>query len=94
MKLGDYKKAMRPKKYLTSKFVVYDGSIDDREKFANGGTLSIKEILKNMAEDRTYTPPIDLSAKGRGLPAGFRKAKKELREEIPNFDELYNTQRF
>lgn len=36
MKLGDYKKAMRPKKYLTSKFVVYDGSIDDREKFAEG----------------------------------------------------------
>ena len=29
MKLGDYKKAMRPKKFLNSSFVVYDGSIDD-----------------------------------------------------------------
>jgi len=43
MKLGDYKKAMRPKKYLTSSFVVYDGSIDDqtvdRVKLAEAGFI-------------------------------------------------------
>ena len=42
-----------------------------------------------MALDRTYVPPINLATKGRGLPPGFRKAKQELREEIPDFDELY-----
>lgn len=40
MKLGDYKKAMRPKKFLNSSFVIYDGSIDDtiveRENFKKG----------------------------------------------------------
>ena len=51
--------------------------------------INIKEILRNMALDRTYVPPINLAAKGRGLPPGFRKAKQELREEIPDFDELY-----
>ena len=66
-----------------------------RQKFANGGRIgfqdgiNIKEILRNMALDRTYVPPINLAAKGRGLPPGFRKAKQELREEIPDFDELY-----
>ncbi len=52
MKLGDYKKAMRPKKFLNSSFVVYDGSIDDREvspsletreEFAIGGETVIRE---------------------------------------------------
>jgi len=60
-----------------------------REEFSDG-TPPIKEILRNMAQDRMYEPPINLAAKGRGLPAGFKKAKEELRKEIPNFDELYN----
>ena len=51
--------------------------------------MDIKEILRKMAEDRTYVPPIDLSTKGKGLPPGLLKAKEELRKEIPNFDELY-----
>ena len=49
----------------------------------------IKTILKKMSEDKTYVPPINLAAKGRGLPKGFKQAKKELREVIPDFDELY-----
>ena len=64
-------------------------SLETREEFSEG-TPDIKQILRNMAEDRTYEPPINLAAKGRGLPPGFRKAKQELRKEIPDFDDLYN----
>jgi hypothetical protein len=70
-------------------------AIEKRNPKADGGRMEfqdgtdIKTILKKMAEDRTYEPPINLAAKGRGLPKGFRQAKKELREEISDFDELY-----
>ena len=80
-------------KDLLATIELYD---DDTPGMARGRRIpfqdgtDIKTILKNMALDRTYVPPINLAAKGRGLPPGFRKAKQELREEIPDFDELYN----
>ena len=45
MDIGKYKKAMRPKKYLDGKFVIYDSSLPDtsdaqletRDTFAIGG---------------------------------------------------------
>ena len=82
-------------RYLTSPKKVRKFGFDQPEFKADGGRIpfqdgtDIKTILKNMALDRTYVPPINLAARGRGLPPGFRKAKQELREEIPDFDELY-----
>ena len=67
MKLGDYKKAMRPKKYLTSKFVVYDGSIDDREKFANGGIADeLKEFIEKFKLENERIPTQNEIIKGTG----------------------------
>ena len=80
MNVSEYKQMMA---YLTRPAMAKGGRVE----FQDG--TNIKEILKNMALDRTYVPPINLAAKGRGLPKGFRQAKKELREEIPDFDELY-----
>ena len=80
MKVSEYRQMMS---YLTRPAMAKGGRVE----FQDG--TNIKEILKNMALDRTYVPPINLAAKGRGLPKGFRQAKKELREEIPDFDELY-----
>ena len=41
--------------------------------------LSIEEyedIFRKMAKDRTYEPPLDISAKGKGLSANYKKAKE------------------
>ena len=81
MKVSEYRQMMS---YLTRPAMARGGRIE----FQDG--TDIKTILKNMALDRTYIPPINLAAKGRGLPPGFIKAKQELRKEIPDFDDLYN----
>ena len=61
MKLGDYKKAMRPKKFLNSSFVVYDGSIDDqtverKELAIGGGVIKGKDLgtREGFGRPRTY----------------------------------------
>ena len=83
-----------PKKQEVENIEAFN-EFNKRNPKADGGRMEfqdgtdIKTILKKMAEDRTYEPPINLAAKGRGLPKGFRQAKKELREEISDFDELY-----
>ena len=53
--------------------------------------LSIAEyeqIFRKMAADRTYEPPIDISAKGKGLTANYIKAKENLKIEIPQLQKL------
>lgn len=50
--------------------------------------MDIEQILRLMAEDRTYVPPIDIAARGKGVSSEYRAAKNKLRQEIPNFDEL------
>jgi hypothetical protein len=37
-----------------------------------------------MVNDKTYKPPINISASGKGLTANYRQAKTNLKEEIPN----------
>ena len=43
-----------------------------------------EKILRNIVKDKTYKPPIDISAAGKGLTANYRQAKINLKEEIPN----------
>ena len=53
--------------------------------------LSIEEyedIFRKMAKDRTYEPPLDISAKGKGLSANYKKAKVNVKKEIPQLQKL------
>ena len=53
--------------------------------------LSIEEyedIFRKMAKDRTYEPPLDISAKGKGLSANYKKAKGNVKKEIPQLQKL------
>ena len=82
MKLGDYKKAMRPKKFLNSSFVVYDGSIDDtiveREEFSEGTKTKLVEFVKNFKKANGTTPTIMEIA--RGAKASTTSVRKYLKE--------------
>ena len=49
-----------------------------------------EQIFRKMANDRTYVPPIDISAKGKGLTANYIKAKANVKNEIPNLQTLLN----
>jgi len=53
--------------------------------------LSVGEyenMFKKMATDRTYEPPVDISAKGKGLSANYIKAKANVTKEIPQLQKL------
>jgi hypothetical protein len=53
--------------------------------------LSVGEyenMFKKMATDRTYEPPVDISAKGKGLSANYKKAKANVTKEIPQLQKL------
>ena len=67
------------------KINVADRTIQQKVNIATD--LSVPEyekILRNIVRDKTYKPPIDISAKGKGLTANYRQAKTNLKEEIPN----------
>jgi AraC-like DNA-binding protein len=67
------------------KINVADRTIQQKVNIATD--LSVPEyedILKNIVNDKTYKPPIDISAAGKGLTANYRQAKTNLKEEIPN----------
>jgi len=74
----------------------YKINIEDRniKKLINISTdLSVDEyenIFRKMATDRTYEPPIDISAKGKGLTSNYRKAKANVKKEIPQLQKLIN----
>ena len=67
------------------KINVADRTIQQKVNIATD--LSVPEyekILRNIVKDKTYKPPIDISAAGKGLTANYRQAKINLKEEIPN----------
>jgi len=67
------------------KINVADRTIQQKVNIATD--LSVPEyekILRNIVNDKTYKPPIDISAAGKGLTANYRQAKANLKEEIPN----------
>ena len=67
------------------KINVADRTIQQKVNIATD--LSVPEyekILRNIVNDKTYKPPIDISAAGKGLTANYRQAKNNLKEEIPN----------
>jgi len=47
-----------------------------------------EQIFRKMANDRTYVPPIDISATGKGLTSNYIKAKANVKNEIPNLQKL------
>jgi len=49
-----------------------------------------EQIFRKMAADRTYQPPVDISAKGKGLTANYNEAKANVKKEIPKIQELIN----
>jgi hypothetical protein len=67
------------------KINVADRTIQQKVNIATD--LSVPEyekILRNIVKDKTYKPPIDISAAGKGLTTNYRQAKINLKEEIPN----------
>ena len=73
------------------KINVADRTIQQKVNIATD--LSVPEyekILKNIVNDKTYKPPIDISAAGKGLTANYRQAKTNLKEEIPNLQTFIN----
>jgi len=53
--------------------------------------LSVGEyenMFKKMATDRTYEPPVDIRAQGKGLSANYKKAKANVKKEIPQLQKL------
>jgi AraC-like DNA-binding protein len=70
---------------------VADRTIQQKVNIATD--LSVPEyekILRNIVNDKTYKPPIDISAAGKGLTANYRQAKNNLKEEIPNLQTFIN----
>jgi len=70
---------------------VADRTIQQKVNIATD--LSVPEyekILRNIVNDKTYKPPIDISAAGKGLTANYRQAKTNLKEEIPNLQTFIN----
>jgi hypothetical protein len=73
------------------KINVADRTIQQKVNIATD--LSVPEyekILRNIVNDKTYKPPIDISAAGKGLTANYRQAKNNLKEEIPNLQTFIN----
>jgi hypothetical protein len=73
------------------KINVADRTIQQKVNIATD--LSVPEyekILRNIVNDKTYKPPIDISAKGKGLTANYKQAKNNLKQEIPNLQTFIN----
>jgi len=72
----------------------WEQHVGNIKKLINISTdLSVDEyenIFRKMATDRTYEPPIDISAKGKGLTSNYRKAKANVKKEIPQLQKLIN----
>ena len=67
------------------KINVADRTIQQKINIATDLSVSeYEKILRNIVNDKTYKPPIDISAAGKGLTANYREAKINLKEEIPN----------
>ena len=77
----------RIKKIALDKYRINVADRTIQQKVNIATDLSVPEyekILRNIVNDKTYKPPIDISAAGKGLTANYRQAKTNLKEEIPN----------
>ena len=75
----------------TYKVNIGDRAIKTATNMATDLSLAeYEDIFRKMAADRTYEPPIDISAKGKGLTANYIKAKANVKNEIPNLQTLLN----
>ena len=73
------------------KINVADRTIQQKVNIATDLSVSeYEKILRNIVNDKTYKPPIDISAKGKGLTANYRQAKNNLKQEIPNIQTFIN----
>jgi len=75
------------KKIALDKYKINVANRTIQQKVNIATDLSVPEyekILRNIVNDKTYKPPIDISAAGKGLTANYRQAKTNLKEEIPN----------
>jgi hypothetical protein len=75
------------KKIALDKYRINVADRTIQQKINIATDLSVPEyekILRNMVNDKTYKPPINISASGKGLTANYRQAKTNLKEEIPN----------
>ena len=77
----------RIKKIALDKYKINVADRTIQQKINIATDLSVSEyekILRNIVNNKTYKPPIDISAAGKGLTANYRQAKINLKEEIPN----------
>jgi len=58
-------------------------------ELADGGEVNYEDIIKNMIEDRTYTPTVNINRKEVGRIPEFEKARDKLRNQVPGFNEKY-----
>ena len=83
----------RIKKIALDKYKINVADRTIQQKVNIATDLSVPEyekILRNIVNDKTYKPPIDISAAGKGLTANYRQAKTNLKEEIPNLQTFIN----
>jgi hypothetical protein len=83
----------RIKKIALDKYRINVADRTIQQKVNIATDLSVPEyekILRNIVNDKTYKPPIDISAAGKGLTANYRQAKTNLKEEIPNLQTFIN----
>ena len=83
----------RIKKIALDKYKINVADRTIQQKVNIATDLSVPEyekILRNIVNDKTYKPPIDISAAGKGLTANYRQAKINLKEEIPNLQTFIN----
>ena len=83
----------RIKKIALDKYRINVADRTIQQKVNIATDLSVPEyekILRNIVNDQTYKPPIDISAAGKGLTANYRQAKTNLKEEIPNLQTFIN----
>ena len=81
------------KKIALDKYKINIADRTIQQKINIATDLSVPEyekILRNIVNDKTYKPPIDISAAGKGLTANYRQAKINLKEEIPNLQTFIN----
>jgi len=63
------------------KINVADRTIQQKVNIATDLSVSeYEKILRNIVNDKTYKPPIDISAAGKGLTTNYRQAKINLKE--------------
>ena len=66
--------------------------------YKRGSTIAMQkpvefyvDIVRNMIQDTTYTPPVNINAREVGTIPNFQKAKELVKADVgESFDVLYN----